>query len=136
MMRTFSAQTPSSCRSDCTRGTSLVRPGAVFRWADRREGGAFTLVELLVVISLLSLLVVLAQANLFGTLRRQSFRAQVQGFISAIQMASSAAAENGRRYEVILDPMEQSYLLREITSSDLSEVLEEEIKGGGKEDAP
>jgi len=44
-----------------------------------------------------------------------------------MQMAASSAAETGRRYEVIIDPTDQSYLLREITSSDLSEVLEEEI---------
>jgi prepilin-type N-terminal cleavage/methylation domain-containing protein len=87
---------------------------------------AFTLVELIVVLSILGLLIMLAQTNLFGTLRRQSFKLQVQDFISTMQMAASAA-ENGRRYEVILDPAEQSYLLREITSSDLSEVLEEEI---------
>lgn len=111
------------------------RPASLQRGNARRRrllaGGApvaaFTLVELIVVLSILSLLVVLAQTNLFGTLRRQSFKAQVQDFISTMQMAASGAAESGRRYEVILDPTEQSYLLREITTSDLSEVLEEEI---------
>lgn len=88
---------------------------------------AFTLAELILVMAILSLLILLAQTNLFGVLRRQSFRAQVQDFVSTMQMAASSAAENGRRYEVILDPTEQSYLLREITSGDLSEVLEEEI---------
>ena len=44
-----------------------------------------------------------------------------------MQMAASAAAESERRYEVIIDLTEQNYLLREITSPDLSEVLEEEI---------
>jgi len=95
--------------------------------AEGVRGRAFTLVELIVVLTFLSLMVLLAQTNLFGTLRRQSFRLQVQDFISTMRMAASAAAENGRRYEVIVDPTEQSYLLREITSSDLSEVLEEEI---------
>jgi hypothetical protein len=51
-----------------------------------------------------------------------------------MQMAVSAAAESDRRYEVIIDLTEQSYLLRQITSPDLSEVLDEEIiaesKGG------
>lgn len=88
---------------------------------------AFTLVELIIVLSMLGLLVVLAQANLFGVLRRSTFRAQVQDFVSTMQMGASNAAESGRRYEVIIDPTEQSYLLREITSSNLSEVLEEEI---------
>jgi hypothetical protein len=42
-------------------------------------------------------------------------------------MAATAASESDRRYEVIVDLAEQSFLLREITSPDLSEVLEEEI---------
>jgi len=42
-------------------------------------------------------------------------------------MAASAAAESDRRYEVIVDVTEQTFLLRQITSSDLSEVLDEEI---------
>ena len=44
-----------------------------------------------------------------------------------MQMAASAAAESDRRYEVIIDIAEQGYLLRQITTPDLSEVLEEEI---------
>ncbi|NLH44458.1 MAG: prepilin-type N-terminal cleavage/methylation domain-containing protein [Planctomycetes bacterium] len=95
--------------------------------ARRAHARAFTLVELIVVLTLLGLLIMVAQTNLFGVLRRQGFKSQVQDFVSAMQMAAFSAAENGRRYEVIIDPTDQSYLLREITSSDLSEVLEEEI---------
>lgn len=93
----------------------------------RSRIAGFTLVELIIVLTLLALLVMLAQTNLFGVLRRQGFRSQVQDFISTMQMAAMSAAQSGRRYEVIIDPTEQSYLLREITSGDLSEVLEEEI---------
>jgi len=87
----------------------------------------FTLTELIVVVLILSLFVLLAQVHLFGLLRKNTFRAQVQDFVSTLQMAASAAAESNRRYEVIVDLTEQSYLLRQITSPDLSEVLEEEI---------
>ncbi|MEN6427114.1 MAG: prepilin-type N-terminal cleavage/methylation domain-containing protein [Phycisphaerales bacterium] len=125
------AQTPSNHPGDHKSGVSSLQSAGRAPRADRVGAGAFTLVELLVVMSLVSLLVVLAQTSLFGTLGRHSFRSQVQGFISTIQMAASAAAENGRRYEVIIDPTEQSYLLREITSSDLSDVLEEEIIAQG-----
>lgn len=104
----------------CTAQTPVDRAGGA-------RIAAFTLVELIVVLTFLSLMIMLAQTNLFATFRRQGFRLQVQDFVSTMRMAASAAAENGRRYEVILDPTEQSYLLREITSSDLSEVLEEEI---------
>jgi len=93
----------------------------------RSRTGAFTLVELIVVLSMLALFVMVAQTNLFGVLRRSTFKAQVQGFVSAMQMAASAAAETGRRYEVIVDVTEQTYLLRRISASNLAEVLDEEI---------
>lgn len=87
----------------------------------------FTLTELIVVIFIMSLFVFLAQVNLFVFLRNNTFKAQVQDFVSTMQMAASAAAESDRRYEVIIDLTEQSYLLRQITTSDLSEILDEEI---------
>jgi len=87
----------------------------------------FTLTELIIVVLIISLFVLLAQVNFFGLLRKSTFKAQVQDFISTMQMAASAAAQSDRRYEVIIDLTEQSYLLRQITSPDLSEVLEEEI---------
>jgi len=86
-----------------------------------------TLTELIVVIVLISLFVFLAQVNLFGSLRKNTFKAQVQGLVSTMQMAANAAAESNRRYELIIDPTQQNYILREITSPDLSQVLEEEI---------
>jgi len=93
----------------------------------RVRTGAFTLVELIVVLSMLALFVLMAQVNLFGVLRRSTFKAQVQGFVSTMQMAAAAAAETGRRYEVIVDLTEQTYLLRRISASNLAEVLDEEI---------
>ncbi len=92
-----------------------------------RQASGFTLVELIVVVSIMGLLVLVAQLNLFGSLQRSSFKAQAQSFISALEMAASGAAETGRRYEMIVDVSQQTYLLREITSADLSEVLDEEV---------
>ena len=115
---------PASSESDhVTSGPPKGRSPAL----PRRRRVGFTLVEMLVVVSVLALLVSWAQFSLFGTLRRSSFKAQVQGFVSAMQMAASGAAETGRRYEVIVDLNEQAYLLRRITGSDLSEVFDEEI---------
>lgn len=119
-MRTCTVPMPTD-RSGCGMpATTSFRPR-------RACVSAFTLVELLVVLSLLALLVGLAQTNLFGTLRRSGFKTQVQQFVSAMQMAASAAAESDRRYEMIINLGEQTFLLREITSSDLSQVLDEEI---------
>ncbi len=88
----------------------------------------FTLIESMVTIVIVGLIVLLVQVNLFGLLRKNTFRAQIQEFVSIMQAAVNAAAESDRRYEVIIDITEQTYTLREITSSYLpSEPLEEEI---------
>jgi len=81
----------------------------------------------MVVLVVISLFVLLAQMHLSGLLRKNTFRAQVQEFVSTMRMAAIAAAQSDRRYEVIIDLTEQSFLLRQITSPDLSQVLEEEI---------
>jgi prepilin-type N-terminal cleavage/methylation domain-containing protein len=88
---------------------------------------AFTLAEFLVVLVVISLFVMLAQIHLLGLLRGNTFKGQVQELLSTMQMAASAAAESDRRYEVIIDITEQGYLLRQITTPDLSQVLDEEI---------
>lgn len=87
----------------------------------------FTFIELIIVTAIVGMFAVLAQSRLFGLLWKNTFKAQVQEFISTMQMAATAASESDRRYEVIVDLAEQSFLLRQITSPDLSEVLEEEI---------
>jgi prepilin-type N-terminal cleavage/methylation domain-containing protein len=87
----------------------------------------FTLAESMVVIVVVSLLVALAANNLKGVLIRNSFKSQASGLVSALEAASTSAAQSGKRYEVIIDIPQQSWLLREITSPDLSEVLDEEI---------
>jgi len=93
---------------------------------DRRRHG-FTLAESMVVIVIVSLMVVLAATNLKGVITGNSFKGKVRGLIAAIEAASTGAAQSDKRYEVIIDIPRQSYLLREITSPDLAEVLEEEI---------
>jgi prepilin-type N-terminal cleavage/methylation domain-containing protein len=93
----------------------------------RSNVGGFTLTELMVVIVIISLFAFMVQMHLFGMLRKNTFKAQVQEFVSTMQMAASAAGESDRRYEVIIDIPEQGYILREITDPDLTQVLEEEI---------
>jgi type II secretory pathway pseudopilin PulG len=85
----------------------------------------------MVVIVVVSLLVVLAATNLKGVVTKNFFKSRVQGLVSAIEAASTSAAQSGKKYEVIIDIPQQSYTLREISSPDLSEVLEEEIIAQG-----
>jgi len=79
----------------------------------------FTMAELLVVVAIVSLFVAMAQIHLFGLLRKNTFRAQIQELVSTMQMAASSAAETGRRYEIIIDITEQSYGLKHITGSEI-----------------
>ncbi len=86
-----------------------------------------TLTELVVVLVIMALLVSTVQLNIFGLLRRKTFEGQVQEFVSTLQMVTTAAAESDRRYEIIINLIEQSYTLREIISTDMSEVMEDDI---------
>ena len=88
---------------------------------------AFTLAESMVVIVIVSLLIVIAASNLKGVITKNSFKAKSQGLIAALEAASTSAGQNDKRYEIIIDIPQQSYTFREISSSDLSEVLDEEI---------
>lgn len=88
---------------------------------------AFTLTELVIVVLIISLMVTMAQLNVVGMLTKNTFKAQIHELISTIQMAVRAAAENGKRYEVIVDITEQKYLLHEITMPEISEVTEENL---------
>lgn len=126
-MRTFSVPMHSDAyMRKCVYVKMRRWPVLIYPFTHSRIRG-FTLTELVVVIVMLSLFVFLAVTNLSGLLVSRSFKAQVQDFVSTMQMAASAAAESDRRYEVIVDIGQQSYMLREITSPDLSQVLEEEI---------
>jgi Tfp pilus assembly protein FimT len=99
--------------------------------SSRRLAGyvrGFVLAEMVVVIFIIGLFVSLAMVNVTAVLGRNSFKAQVNGLISSMQMAAAKAAETSRRYEIIIDFQTQSYTFREITSGDLAaDVLEDEI---------
>lgn len=88
---------------------------------------AFTMTELVVVIVIVSLFVLMVQVNLLAVFRKSTFKSQAEELVSAMQMAARAAAQSDKRYEVIIDLTEQNYVLREITTPDLSQVLDEEI---------
>jgi len=108
---------------DCTNVSTHSR----IRASTNLRSHGFTLTELIVVTLVLSLFVLLTMTNVFGLLRKNTFKVQAHEFVSTMQMAAVAAAESDRRYEVIIDLTEQSYTLRQITSPDLFQVLEEEI---------
>ncbi len=131
-MPIYSVPTPTDkhvreCVNPETRVSRRARREVPTRSSAHRRTHGFTFTELVIVIVIVSLFVLLAQVHLFGLLRKNTFRAQIQDFVSTMQMAARAAAESDRRYEVIIDMTEQGYLLRQITSPDLSQVLQEEV---------
>ena len=107
------------------RSSRCIRSNVLPLTNKRRKG--FTFTELIVVVVMVSLFTLMVSMNLFGLLRRNTFKAQVQDFISTMQMAVRAASESNKRYEVVIDLVEQTYMMREITSPDLEVVLEEEV---------
>ena len=97
------------------------------RIANRKPG--FTMAELLVVLAIVSLFVLMAQIHLFGLLRKSTFRAQTQELVSTMQMAASAAAETGRRYEIKIDITEQGYELKQLSGSEINVDRPDETPG-------
>ncbi len=81
----------------------------------------------MVAMAIVALLATITVFNLTEPVRRSTFRAQADSFVSTMQQAAMAAHETGRRYEVIIDIVEQQYILRKISSDNLADVLEEEI---------
>lgn len=132
MIPTFTAQTRvNGCMRKCvyTKVPDCIDMSAYRRIciAGRLRVGGFTLTELVVVILIISLFVLLVMMNLFGLVRKNTFKVQANEFLTTMQMAASAAAESNRRYEIIIDLTEQSYTLRQITNPDLTQIFEEEI---------
>ena len=125
-MQTCSAPIPDRAGPDANGSIPAQRRPEAPQAVQSRPR-AFVLVEMILVVSLLGLFVLMVQVSFFGVLQRSRFRAGVQEFVSAMQMAASAAAESNRRYEIIIDLGEQTFLLREISSSNLADVLDEEI---------
>ena len=79
----------------------------------------FVLIEMLMVVGLIGLMAVVATISfgaMWGNLR---FKRQAEELVGVFQMAYNAAAENDRRYAVVLDFTEQSFVLREFKSLDL-----------------
>jgi Tfp pilus assembly protein FimT len=114
MMRTYTAPTPTE---KTLHGSSTLR----------NHVPAFVLAEMLMVLVIVSLFFSLAMLNIFGIFGKSSFKAKAQELVDVMRMAVTSAAETDKRYEIIFDVAEQTYTLRQITSSDLSEVLEDDI---------
>ena len=91
--------------------------------------GAFVLSEVIVVVFIVAMFTMLAMFNLGGVIYSNSFKNQSHELVKVFKMAATSAAETGRRYEVILNFSEQTYILRQITTGLVAaeDILEEDI---------
>ena len=89
------------------------------KFQDHCRVRGFTLIEILTVIGLIALMVggtMLSFNAMWGNLR---FKRQADELVNVFQMAYNAAAQSDRRYAVVLDFTEQSFVLRQFMSLDL-----------------
>ena len=87
----------------------------------------YVISEIVVVIFIIGLLCSMAAMNAVSLLGRNTFKAQANDLVETFNKAWSTARSSERRYEVVLDISNQSYMLREISGANLADVLEEEI---------
>lgn len=87
------------------------------------------LAEIIMVLFIIALFTTLAMVNLGGVLSRNSFKGTADELVKLFQMAATSAAETGRRYEIIINFNDNTYMLREITTGlvAVEDIKEEEI---------
>jgi Tfp pilus assembly protein FimT len=93
------------------------------------SGAGAVLAEVVMVLFIIAMFTMIAMMNLSGALSRDSFKGRAYDFIRLFQMASTGAAETGKRYEIVVDFVQNSYLLREITTGlvAVEDIQEDEI---------
>jgi Tfp pilus assembly protein FimT len=90
---------------------------------------AAVLAEIIMVLFIISMFTLMVMMNFSGVLGRDSFRNRAGDLVNLFQMAETGAAQTGARYEIIIDFIQNSYLLREIKTGlvAVEDVSEDEI---------
>jgi hypothetical protein len=92
-----------------------------------RAGAVLT--EIIMVVFIVAMFTMMAMINLSDVLNKNSFKGRAHDLVNLFQMAATSSAETGRRYEIIIDFVQNSYTLREITTGlvAVEDIKEEEI---------
>lgn len=85
---------------------------------DRLPRG-FVLIEMLMVVGLIGLMTAVAAISYSAMWGSLKFKSQAQELVNAFQLAQNAAATSDRRYAVVLDFVNQGFVLREFQTLDL-----------------
>jgi len=80
------------------------------------------LLELLVVMTIIGLMTAIAVPSLANVFGRRQFEKEAYDIIDVMKKAQHASAETDRRYAVIFDFIENSYVLREYATLDLESI--------------
>jgi type II secretory pathway pseudopilin PulG len=87
------------------------------------------LAEVIIVLFIIAMFTTIAMINLSDVLNKNSFKNRAHDLVKLFQMAATSSSETGRRYEIIIDFVRNSYTLREITTGlvAVEDIKEEEI---------
>jgi hypothetical protein len=104
------------CRLNRLSARGIARVGAV-------------LAEVIMVLFIVAMFTTLAMINLSDVLSKNSFKSRAHDLVKLFQMAATSSGQTGRRYEIIIDFVQNSYTLREITTGlvAVEDIKEEEI---------
>jgi hypothetical protein len=104
------------CRLNRLSARGIARVGAV-------------LAEVIMVLFIVAMFTMLAMINLSDVLSKNSFKSRAHDLVKLFQMAATSSGQTGRRYEIIIDFVQSSYTLREITTGlvAVEDIKEEEI---------
>ncbi len=84
------------------------------------------LAELLVVIAVLAMLTAVAMLSVTSVFGRKQFEKEAYAIIDILHKAQNASAETPRRYAVVFDFVEGTYVLRQFATLDLQSIPQEE----------
>ena len=104
------------CRLNRLSARGIARVGAV-------------LAEVIMVLFIVAMFTMLAMINLSDVLSKNSFKSRAHDLVKLFQMAATSSGQTGRRYEIIIDFVQNSHTLREITTGlvAVEDIKEEEI---------
>jgi len=84
------------------------------------------LIELIVVIAVISMLTAMAMLSVTSVFGKKQFEKEAYAIIDILHKAQNASAETPRRYAVIFDFVEGTYVLRQFATLEMQSIPEEE----------
>ncbi|NLK42320.1 MAG: hypothetical protein GX298_09745, partial [Planctomycetes bacterium] len=92
----------------------------------RCRRGGLVLIELLMVVALLGLMTGIAMLGFGAMWGDTHFKSRAEQLVNTFQMAYEAALQSDRRYAVILDQLNNVYILRQFETLDLQTLPDDE----------